>query len=422
MQLAVIGINHRTAPVSLREQMAFAPAQMPDAYAQLIELNGVNESVIISTCNRVEICTSLSPFVSPIDELTDFLCDFHKTDARWFQQHFYLHEGRAAVEHVFEVASGLDSMVLGETQILSQVKDAYAVAQQHNGVGTLLHQLFQQAFRVAKRVRTETTISQGRVSVSSVAVSFAAKIIGDLGGTKVLIIGTGETGELTLVHLLEHGAKTALVANRTFERAEELARKHGAEAITFDQLPERLAEADIIISSTGAPHYVVRPDDVRNALARRRNRALILIDIAVPRDIDPAVEDIDNVYLYNIDELQSVVEENRAARERDLDVCRDIIRGEARQFMSTSSASIAGPVLQQLQQAAETIQADELKRLMAKLGNVSEKDRQEIQYAMHRVVNKMLHNPKAAIGRSTREAHGPTVIEVVRRLFGLSTE
>ena len=275
---------------------------------------------------------------------------------------------------------------------------------------------------MAKRVHNESSISQGRISVSSVAVDFAEKVIGELKGRKVLIVGAGETGEQTLTHLIERGAKMAMVANRTLERAKELAARRGGEAISFDELPQRLAQADIIISSTGAPHYVIRAEHVRKALPNRNNRPLVFIDIAVPRDIDPAIQSIDNAYLYNIDELESVVSENRAAREEDLAICLKIVEDEAAQFMKATSARIAGPVLQQIEDAAKTVQQEEVRRLMAKLDHLSEKDREEIQYAIHRVANKILHAPKTAISQSAREEHGHTVIEMVRKLFGLSQE
>src|SRR5215472_8167763 len=331
MNLIVIGVNHQTAPVEVREQFAIPEARLPEAVKQLANHPGVEEAMIVSTCNRVEL---LARTTNGSTDLTGFVRQFYGFDPELFRPHLYELRDREAVQHVFRVASSLDSMVVGEPQILGQVKEAYATARAVGAVNSQLDALLTRAFAVAKRVRNETAVATSAVSVASVAVDLAKKIFGNLQGKSIYLVGAGKMCELSARHLLAHGAKQIYVANRTYERSVAMAKKFNGEAIPFDQLYETIPQADIVISSTGAPHAIFRKEHGERFLSRRRNRPMFFIDIAVPRDIDPEMNKLDGIFVYDIDDLQQVVSAHVADRRAEADRAEAIVQMEVDKFQA----------------------------------------------------------------------------------------
>ena len=334
MSILVVGLNHKSAPVEIREKLAFNAHNIPPALSLFLQRHQSAETVILSTCNRVEMYVSTLDGTVKVDDILLFLADFHKIELNSFSPYMYHYMDDRAVNHLFFVTASLDSMVLGESQILSQVKEAYTTASMEEATGKVLNQLFQQALNVSKIVHTMTSIGKRKVSISSVAVEFAEKIFQDFTGKAVLVVGAGEMCELLLKHLYEEGARTIVVANRTFERAQEIANAYHGQAIKYELLGEYLSKADIIISSTSAPHYVIHTDQVKEAIRHRRGNPMFLIDIAVPRDIGPDAANVDNVYLYNIDDLKEIAGQNKALRESQLEECVRRIQSQTQFFMS----------------------------------------------------------------------------------------
>jgi glutamyl-tRNA reductase len=335
MTFFVAGLSYKTAPVALREQIAISPSKLGCHACRLKVVGGLEEVVLVSTCNRVEIY-GVASFVngnikSLFQLLSKCICDV--------REHLYVHEGEAALHHLFSVASGLDSMVLGETEITGQIKDAYERAQAARLTGRVLNRVFQKALHTAKEVRTHTCIGRGATSVGSVAVELAEKIFRhDLSKHNVMIIGAGQMGETCVRHLAKKGAKSILVSNRSFDRAQALAGEFGGQAIRFDHCLQAMADVDIVVSSTGCPQTILHREDIEKLMATRQNRPLFLVDIAVPRDIDPDVQQIDNVYLYNIDNLETQVRENVRHREQDLAVCHSMVEERAAALMTKLTA------------------------------------------------------------------------------------
>lgn len=323
MSIFCLGVNHKTAPVEIRERLAFAEKAVPQHLVEICEIEEISEVVVLSTCNRVEIYGGSENPAAALDKLADYLMGHFAVAPG--EVEFYRHESEAAAHHLFEVASGLDSMVLGETEIFGQVKKAYATAQTTGMTSRRMNKLFQQSFTVGKLVRTCTRIQQGSTSIGSAAVDLAEKIFGQLDGCRVMIIGAGEMSRTTAQSLLSRGAKSIIVSNRSFDKAEELATELKGRAVRFDDWENCLDEVDIIISSTAAPHPVVRHEMIERVMSERRGHSLFLIDIAVPRDIENEVNEIDNVYLYNIDQLQQIASEGITRREKQIAVCREVI-------------------------------------------------------------------------------------------------
>ena len=336
-----------------------------------------------------------------------------------FSTYMYHYKDDRAVNHLFFVTSSLDSMVLGESQILSQVKEAYTMAAMEEATGKILNQLFQQALNAAKIVHTRTSIGKRKVSISSVAVEFAEKIFQDFTGKIVLVVGAGEMCELLLKHLYEEGARTFIVANRTYERAEELANEYHGQAIKYELLGEQLVKADIVISSTSAPHFVIHADQVKEAIKHRRGNPMFLIDIAVPRDIEPDVANIDNVYLYNIDDLQSVVSQNIDERNREVEKCRVLIEEEVEHFMARLEEMKIEPAITHLRNHFHTIGKEELDRLKPKLKNVDNGDWEQVIYTMERTINKLLHHPAKVAKQEAKNGGGYRYVETIKKLFGI---
>lgn len=417
MSLLAIGLNHKSASVEVREKLAFSPANIPNALALFREKFPSSEVAILSTCNRVEMYTSFSEDSVSHEQLINFLSEFHKLEKGKFASHMYCHQDVDAVSHLFFVTSSLDSMVVGESQILSQVKEAYLTASAAETTGKVLNQLFQKAINVAKDIHTNSMIGKGKVSVSSVAVDFAEKIFQDFSSKSVLIIGAGEMCELVLKHLVERGLETVIVANRSFDRAQSLANEYSGKAIKYDLLPDYLPHADIVISSTAAPHYVIHPEQVNNAIKIRRGNPIFLIDIAVPRDINPEVGKIDNVYLYDIDDLQSVVNKNIDDRSKEMEKCKAVVDREVNEFLGWLEEIKIGPVIQKLREHFHAIGEEELNRLRPKLKEVSEDNWEQVVYTMERTINKLLHEPAKVGKQEAKNGSAYRYAETIRKLF-----
>lgn len=417
MNLVLIGVNHKTAPLAVRERLAIPPARLGEAMARLATHADVQEGLILSTCNRVELIANCRNGGSG---LSAFLADFCGCEAASFEPHLYQYRDREAMRHVFEVASSLDSMIVGEPQILGQVKEAYASARQVGAVRAELDALFMRAFAVAKRVRNETSIGASAVSVASAAVALAKEIFGTLTGKQVYVVGAGKMSELVARHLVEHGAGAIFVANRTHEQAVKLAAQFGGQAILFEDLYDTADRADIVISSTGAPHAIFRREHGERFLARRKNRPMFFIDIAVPRDVEPEMAKLDGIFVYNIDDLQSVVQSNAQSRGREAERARAIIEEEIDKFQARLEAQQVTPTIVSLQEHLETIRQAEVDRARGRLGKLTPEQELAIESLTRGIINKVLHTPVRALKSAARESRAPTFIEVVQKIFNLA--
>ena len=419
MSILVVGLNHKSAPVEVREKLAFNANNIATALSLFLHRHQTAETVILSTCNRVEMYVSSLDSAVKTEDVLSFFADFHKITLNEFSPYMYHYTDDRAVNHLFFVTASLDSMVLGESQILSQVKEAYTTASMEEATGKVMNQLFQQALNVAKIVHTKTAIGKKKVSISSVAVEFAEKIFQDFTGKMVLVVGAGEMCELLLKHLYEEGARTIVVANRTFERAQEIANAFQGQAIKYELLGEYLAKADIIISSTSAPHYVIHADQVKDAIRHRRGNPMFLLDIAVPRDIEPEIANIDNVYLYNIDDLQSVVSQNIDERTREVEKCRAIVEEEVEHFMARLEEMKIEPAILLLRNHFHAIGKEELDRLKTKLKSIDNGDWEQVVYTVERTINKLLHHPAKVAKQEAKNGGGYRYVEIIRKLFGI---
>jgi glutamyl-tRNA reductase len=420
MEILVVGLSHKTAPIELRERLSVSEQDLPKPLELLGDSPEIAERMLIATCNRVEVYAVAEGSVEKaVEAITDRLAAHHKLEKSRFEDKLYTHTAAAAVRHVFRVASSLDSMVVGEPQILGQVKSAYSIARSQEATGVILTNLLEQAFHVAKRVRTETGIGASAVSVSSAAVELARKIFGDLAGRTVLIIGAGEMAELALRHLLDDGVRSVLVANRSYDRAVALARQFCGRAVTFESFRQEMGGADIVISATSAPHVILKKEDMQSIIQQRRHRPIFLIDIADPRDIDAACNEVDNVYLYNIDDLQSVVDANLKERQREAERAEAIIEREVGVYLTWLRSLDVVPTIVSLRQRVEEIRGAELQRVLGRLGDLSPEQREAVTVMTHAMVNKILHQPMTELKRRAALQDGHLYTSVLRRLFGL---
>ena len=417
MYLTVLGINHRTAPVEVRGQVTFPPEQLARALAELTALDDVHEAAILSTCNRTEVYCTRDDTSS--EAVAAWLCRFHKLDPGTLQPHLYNYLEAEAVRHILRVAAGLDSMILGEPQILGQMKDSYQQALQANSLDTLVNRLFQHTFSVAKQIRTDTAIGASPVSVAFAAVSLARQIFGQLEKQTALLIGAGETIELTARHLHERGIGKIVIANRTVSRAHDLAAQFDGYGIELDEIPAHLAEADIVISSTGSTEPVITRSQVKKALKKRKHRPIFMVDIAVPRDIATDVAELDDIYLYTVDDLQQVIEENLHSREEAAQQAEEIIDVQVERFMAWMRSLNAVPTVRAYREYAKSLGARELEKATRQLANG--KPPQEVAEALTRnLVRKLTHNP--SVNLRSAAADGETgLFEAVRTLFHLNT-
>ncbi len=398
--IVLIGVNHKTAPIELRERIAISREDLPDATRALAAVAGVSECMIVSTCNRVELLASVES--SGVD-LTDFLHRHFALDPAVLAPHVYIHRDQEAVRHLFRVAASLDSMVVGEPQILGQVKEAFAVARASGTISGQLDHLLQSAFAAAKRVRTETAIGSNSVSIASVAVDLARKIFGSLNGRTVFLVGAGKMSELAARHLVHQGAGAILVTNRTLERARQLAEPFEGRVIPFDKLYEAATEADIVITSTGAPHPIFRREHGQAFMQRRRNRPMFFIDIAVPRDVDPAMNKVDGIFVYDIDDLQAVAASHMAERSAQATDAETLVASEVERFKQRQRTVNVAPAIVTLQRQAEEIRQSELRRIHARLGLLSPEQIAAIEALTRGLVNKFLHPPMQALKQAARD-------------------
>ncbi len=419
MNIIVVGLNHKTAPVEIREKLSFPEAVLPDALCCLGRLEAVNENIILSTCNRVETYATVKDVDRGIDWIKRFFLEYHNLDGEKYSDSLYAYHGREAVRHIFRVAASLDSMVVGEPQILGQMKDAFEHALDHKSTGLVLNRLMKKTISVAKRIRTETKIAESAVSISFAAVELARKIFGSLDGKSVMLAGAGEMAELAARHLVNNGVKNVLVANRTYERAVDLASEFDGRAVKYEDLVPEMAHADILIASTGATQYILSHKDMTRVIKERKNRPVFLIDIAVPRNLDPEINKIDNVYLYDIDDIQSVVESNIKERQKEAELAEDIISEEIDTFMAWFRSIDVLPTIVALREKAESIRTGELEKSMPRLGDLNEKQKKQIEALTQAIVNKLLHNPLVVLKKSAGDADGSGHVESIRTLFDL---
>ncbi|MGH9492199.1 MAG: glutamyl-tRNA reductase [Terriglobales bacterium] len=419
MSFLLLGVNHKTAPVEVRERLAIPESRLAEATRRLAQHPGIDEGMVLSTCNRVEI---LASSVNGSANLRHFLRDYFSTDVAPYEAHLYELREKEAVRHLFRVAASLDSMVVGEPQILGQVKEAYATARAVGAMHSHLDLLVTRAFAVAKRVRTETAVGSSAVSVASAAVELAKKIFGTLMGKSVCLVGAGKMSELAARHLMAQGASAIFVANRTHERAVALAGRFGGQAILFEQLYDTCDRADIVITSTGAPHALFRREHGELFLHRRKNRPMFFIDIAVPRDVDPEMNKLDGIFVYDIDDLQAIVAAHVADRRREAERAEAIVAAEVERFLARLEAQSVVPVIVSLQGQLETIRQAELDRVRGRLGTLTPEQEQAVEALSRGIVNKILHAPITTLKTAAGQPEATTVIDIIRRLFNLSDD
>ncbi|MDT7687487.1 MAG: glutamyl-tRNA reductase [Acidobacteriota bacterium] len=424
MAIVLVGLNHKTAPVEVRERLAFSDEACAENLRALVDGEVVREGLIVSTCNRVEILTSSSGAKGAEDavgRLSEFLSSVRSTPVELFSGHLYTHADEAAVRHVFRVASSLDSMVVGEPQVLGQVRHAYSLAVAAGTAGRVLHKLVHHALRVAKRVRSETGIAASAVSVSFTAVELGRKIFGSLKGVTVLLVGAGEMAELAAQHLAGAGAARVLVTNRTYETAQKLAVKFGGEAVEFTALEEHLAQADVVICSTAAGEYIITPEMAERARASRRNRPAFFIDISVPRNVDPAVARLDNLFIFDVDDLEAVVASNIREREREAERAELIVESEVMQFQRTLRDLDIGPTVGALREKLRGIAREEFERQRSRLGPLTPEQEKAIEAMLMSAVNKISH-PVIHRMRRSYDTGEDNEVQAWRDIFGLEEE
>src|SRR3989441_3660257 len=416
MNFQLIGVNHKSAPVEVRERLAIPESRLPEAMQRLAAYPGVDEGLILSTCNRVEL---LPQTKNGSVDLRGFVGNYFKVNPADLEPHLYEYREQDAIRHLFRVTASLDSMVVGEPQILGQVKEAYATGGAVGAVHSQLDLLLTRAFAVAKRVRTETAVGSSAVSVASVAVELAKKIFGSLNGKHVYLVGAGKMSELAARHLLAHGAASIFVANRTYDRASQLAAKFNGQAIRFEELYETCDRADIVITSTGAPVTIFHREHGERFMSRRKNRPMFFIDIAVPRDVDPEMNKLDGIFVYDIDDLQEAVTSNVEGRRKEAEHAESIIEAGVERFQARLETLDVVPTIVSLQDHLETIRQAEIDRVRGRLGPLSPEQELALETLTHGIVNKIMHTPISTLKTAAREPEATTVIDIVRRLFNL---
>jgi len=419
MKFLIAGLNHRTAPVEIRERVAFNEDGLGGALDCLRQRPGLLEGMILSTCNRVEIAITADEQTDPEEAIECFLSEIREIQRDWVAPYLYHYAGQDAVRHLFRVASSLDSMVVGEPQILGQLKSAYAAAKEHGALSGFLDMVVTRAFSVAKRVRTETDIGQSAVSVSYAAVELAREIFGSLKGRKVLLVGAGKMSELAARHLRRSGASNIAVTNRTRARAEEMAQVFEGRIVEYDRFLGALPEMDIVITSSGATNYILRKDEMKRVIEARKNRPMFVIDIAVPRNVEPAVNEIDNVFLYDIDDLQRVVSENLKGRLKTAEQAEEIIAEEVERMMSRLKAREIAPMIVSLQEQLEQVRLGEFERLRGKLGPLTPEQEEAVHALTRGIVNKIAHGPISELRKNAAHPEGHHFVSVIRKVFRL---
>lgn len=419
MHIIVVGLSFRTATVEIREKVAFSPTEMEKPLSQLLSLPDITEGMIVSTCNRVEIYATTRDIAGGIARVKRFLADYHGLDLGFLEPHLYAYHGEEAIRHVFRVASSLDSMVVGEPQILGQIKSAYGYASEYRSSGIILNRFLHKAFSVAKRVRTETKIASSAVSVAFAAVELARKIFNDLSDKTVMLIGAGEMCELAAKHFLNNGVRGLMVANRTYERAVRLADEFAGKAVPFDDLFDHLHRADIILSSTGAPHTIIGARDLDEVMRRRKHRPMFFIDIAIPRDIDPAVNDLDNVYLYTVDDLEQVVQANLAQRAEEARKAEEIVSQEIGQFHKWLSSLEVTPTIVALRQKFDGIRKAEVEKTLAGWKDAPPDAAKRLDVCTMAIINKLLHPPTSILKQQGQGGRTDLYVDALRTMYEL---
>lgn len=418
MKVLVIGVNHKTATVEIREKLAFNGPKLEEGVFGLRKVPEVKEAAVLSTCNRVELYICASKRGSAADHVKGFLSEFHGLPRQDFEKSLYVHEGEDAIRHIFRVSSSLDSMVVGEPQILGQIKDTFDFALSKKTTGVLLNKLMKKAISTAKRVRTETRIAENAVSISFAAVELAKKIFTNLTGKSFMLLGAGEMAELAARHLMNNGVQDVMVVNRTYERGCELAREFNGKPVKFENFLHELVHADIIICSTGAPSYVLIKEQMHKAMKERKNRPVFIIDISVPRNIDPEINKLDNVYLYSVDDLQEVVDTNIHGRKVEAEKAEKIIDEEVEKFMKWMSSLDSVPTIVALRQKADEIKTEELEKLKGRLPGLDEEKMKAVEYMAAAIINKLIHPPTVALKEDTEDRD--ELIAMIKKLYGIN--
>lgn len=420
MNIIIVGLNHRTASVDIRERLAISEDGMGDALFRLTEDPTIEEGLILSTCNRVEVFAVVKDTHRGFEVIKKF---FAASDAgltlESITPSLYVYSSSKAIEHLFRVASSLDSMIVGEPQILGQLKDAFDHAMLHKTTGLILNKAFKKAISVAKRVRTHTNIGESAVSVSFAAVELAKKIFGKLTGKSVMLLGAGEMAELAARHFVGNGIESISIANRSYSRAVKLALAFKGAPIKFEDFEAELVKSDIVLCSTGASHYLITRDIVEKVIALRKNRPIFLIDISVPRNIDPEINDLDNVFLYDIDDLQHSVQTNMASRKKEALKAEEIIAEEIESFARWFKSLDAVPMIVALKDRAEAIRRSEIEKMQNKLGDLTATQREALEGLTTSIVKKLLHQPLTALKKEVHSRNGNMILETTRKLFDL---
>ena len=419
MKLLLTGVSHNTAPVEVRESLAFRAEDLPRALQDLRSRAGVNEAMILSTCNRVEITVTTEDSIDPQTTVDLFLTDHKPVPAEGIGPHVYRYEGREAIHHLFRVASSLDSMVVGEPQILGQLKVAYTAAKDAGAVCGWLDGLLTRAFGVAKRVRSETGIGQMAVSVSYAAVELARKIFGSLAGRTVMIVGAGKMSELAARHLRRSGASHVFVTNRTHDRAMEMARLFQGTPVEYDRFHATLPEVDILIASSAAPHYILNKEEMQRVIAARRNKPAYLIDLAVPRNIDPSVNDVANVFLYDIDDLQEVVNANLRERMKEAERAETLVSEEVERMMARLKVVEITPTIVGLQEQLEQIRSAEIEKARRRYGPFTPQQEEALEAATRAIINKVAHGPISELRVQAGKPDGAHAVALIKKVFHL---
>jgi glutamyl-tRNA reductase len=422
MEILLIGLSHKTAPVEVREKFSLPREKLKEFCGRIAGLPGIREGCALSTCNRMEVLTVAAGGEDVIAPIKGLLAEIGGMSREELNSYFYLRKGKEAVKHLFRVTSSLDSMVLGEPQILGQVKEAYGQAVESKVSGLILNKLFHRSFFVAKRVRTETKIAAQAVSVSYAAVELAKKILGNLEDKRALLIGAGEMSELAARHLVSQGVREILVTNRTPSRALELAQEFQGKAVHFEDFPNQLKQVDVVLSSTGSTHYLIRKEQIHEVIRLRKNRPMFFIDIAVPRDVDPAINEIDNVYVYDIDDLEGIAESNREERKKEIQKAEEIVTQGVEAFHCWLSTLEVVPTIQALRKRMEEIRRREVGKTLALLKNASEEERKALDLLTNSIINKILHHPISLLKQQESGEQGKRYVEVTRKIFHLDEE
>lgn len=424
MNIVLVGLSHKTAPLEMRERLAFAEPLLSDALSRLVDQEIIEEGLIVSTCNRVELIASTPAGAERgMDFLADFLSDFHHLPPDAFNGCLYKHAGSNAIKHLFRVASSLDSLVVGESQILGQVKDAYQHAINAGTIGRVLSQLMHRTLSVAKRIRTETGVAQNPVSISSVAVELARKIFEDLSDKTVLLVGAGEMGELAARSLIEAGTSKLIVTNRTAERAEEIARNYSGGAVNFEAFYDVLPSADIVVCSTGAPDYVIRAAETKRALKSRKKGPVLFVDISVPRNIDPGIAALENAFVFDVDDLDSIVKSNLRERQQEARQAESIIDVEVEHFVEQLRSLDIGPAVVEVKELLAQIVVSEFKRNRRRLGDLSPEQETAIEVILiPALVNKLSHPMIVHIRNAARDGKPTQMMDELRKMIRIDID